>query len=259
MGSSALTSEDPRRASAVSAARPMRAFGVAPSGEAWGPIVLAALQKVTGLTDSDLAAAAGCSVALVAEIDTGHLRPACETLERIANAVGLELRVGVRRRTQPSAVSDRFDHDYVRVREALAAENSWRASLGQGPLAPHSAAVLEWDGIDPAPARQVAAWPHRTDYGGHAAVNVRYGRNCVLQLDKESFAARLALTPSELSDIEDGKVSLSLDDTESLLNHAGLEQFARLEPYDDHDDLLHLAAIAKRDRARSRLKPAAVR
>lgn len=259
MGSSALTSEDPRRESAISAVRPMRAFGVAPSGEAWGPVVVAALRTVTGLTDTDLAAAAGCSVALIAEIDTGRLRPACETLERIANAVGLELRVGVRRRTRTSAASDRFDDDYGRVREALAAENSWRASLGQGPLAPPSAAVSEWDGTDPAPARQVSAWPHRTDYGGHAAVNVRYGRNCVLRLDEESFAARIALTASELSDIEDGKVSLSLDDTELLLNHAGLEQFARLEPYDDHDDLLHLAAIAERDRARSRLKPTPVR
>ena len=258
MGSGALTSEDPRRESAISAVRPMRAFGAAPSGEAWGPVVLAALRTVTGLTDTDLAALAGCSVALIAEIDAGRLRPAFETLERIANAVGLELRVGVRRRTESSPASDRFDDD-GRVSEALAAENSWRASLGQGPLAPPSAAVPEWDGTDPAPARQVSAWPHRTDYGGHAAVNVRYGRNCVLQLDAESFAARIALTPSELSDIEDGNVSLSLDDTESLLNHAGLEQFARLEPYDDHDDLLHLAAIAKRDRLRSRFRPAAVR
>ena len=221
--------------------------------------MVGALRHVTGLTDRQLAAAAGCSADLIADVDAVQLRPACETLERIANAVGLEVRVGVRLRTDASSNSVRFDPDLNRVREALAAENSWRASLGLGPLAPPPATVPEWDGTDPAPARQVSAWPHRTDYGGHSAVNVRYGRNCVLHLDEASLAGVVGLTIAELSDIESGRISLSLDDTESVLNHAGLEQFARLEPYDDHDDLLHLAAIAERRRSRSHREHVAAR
>lgn len=252
MGSDAVLGSSTQRQPAIAAVRPMRVYGCARSDEAWGPVVLAALRAVTGLADEQLAAAAGCAATLVADIAAGRLRPACETLERIANGAGLEVRVGVRRTTEPTSVSDRFDHDCDRVREALAAENAWRASLGLGPLAPPAATVPEWDGNEPAPARQVSAWPHRTDYGGHAAVNVRYGRNCVLRRDQASFAASVGLTLAELDDIESGRVSLSLDDTETLLNHAGLEQFARLEPYDDHDDLLHLAAIAEPRRNRTR-------
>ena len=252
MGSDAVAGSGPPREPAVAVVRPLRAYGRDGAGEAWGPIVVAALRDITGLTCGQLAASAGCPTSLVDDISASRLRPACETLERIANAVGLETRVGVRQTVHPSTVSDRFDHDYDRVREALAAENSWRATLGLGPLAPPDAIVPHWDGTDPAPARQVSAWPHRTDYGGHAAVNVRYGRNCVLRVDETSFASSVGLTPSELDDLESGRVSLSLDDTESLLNQAGLEQFARLEPYDDHDDLLHQAAVAEPSRNRTR-------
>lgn len=253
MGGGAETGSGPPSEAAVAVVRPVRVYGPGSSGGPWGPVVIAALGEVTGLPGDRLAAAAGCPASLVDDISACLLRPACETLERIANGVGLEVRVGVRRVVGASAVQDRFDCDYGRVREALAAENSWRAGVGLGPLAPPPAVVPGWDGTDPAPARQVCAWPHRTDYGGHAAVNVRYGRNCVLRLDEAPFAARVGLTLAELDDIESGRVALSLDDTESLLNSAGLEQFARLEPYDDHDDLLHLAAIAERPGARSRL------
>ncbi len=172
--------------------------------------------------------------------------PAWETLERLANCVGLELRVGVQPATGSGCLRDRFDFGLDRVREALDAENAWRFGLGLGPLAPPAETVPPWDGTDPAPARQVSAWPHRTDAGGHAAINVRYGRNCVLGICRASFAALVELAPAELDDIEDGRVSLALDDTECLLNRAGLEQFAHLELYDSHDDLMHLDAIAAR-------------
>lgn len=231
--------------------RPMRCVGCDLGGDAWGPIVVAALGQVAGLTEDRLAAAAGCPVALVCEIAAGRLRPAWETLERLANSVGLELRVGVRAATGSRRLRDRFDSGMDRVRKALDAENAWRAGLGLSPLAPPAETVPPWDGTDPAPARQVAAWPHRTDAGGHAAINVRYGRNCVLGIPRASFAALVGLTPAELGDIEDGRVSLSLDDTECLLNRAGLEQFAHLELYDGHDDLLHLDAIAARRRRRA--------
>ena len=135
-----------------------------------------------------------------------------------------------------AGVSERLDPDFDRVREALDTENAWRAGLGLGPLGPPAETVPPWDGTDPAPARQVSAWSHRTDFGGHAAINVRYGRNCVLGVDERAFAARVKLTTAELRDIEDGHVTLSLDDTEQLLNSAALEQFAHLEPYDAHDD-----------------------
>ena len=247
-------SAGPRAASplqvAVAVVRPIRPLGHQPTVEAWGSVLVEGLRRVTGVTAGELAEAAGCGVDLVAAIESGRIRPAWETLERLANSVGLEIRVGVRRCTDIAGVSARLDPDFDRVREALDTENAWRAGLGLGPLGPPAATVPPWDGTDPAPARQVSAWPHRTDFGGHTAINVRYGRNCVLGVDETAFAASVELTTAELRNIEAGHVTLSLDDTERLLNRAGLEQFAHLEPYDAHDDLLHLDAIAKRSRTR---------
>ena len=230
--------------------RPIRPLGHQPAVGAWGSALLDGLRRVTGVTDVELAEAAGCPVDLVAAIESGRIRPAWETLERLANSVGLEIRAGVRHCSDIAGVSARLDPDFDSVREALDTENAWRAGLGLGPLGPPAETVPPWDGTDPAPAPQVSAWPHRTDFGGHAAINVRYGRNCVLGVDEPAFAASVELTTAELLDIEDGHVTLSLDDTERLLNRAGLEQFAHLEPYDAHDDLLHLDAIAERSRTR---------
>lgn len=234
----------------------MRSYGLPAAGSGWGQVVLTGLLHVTGMTPGQLAESAGCDVSLVSAIESGRVRPTWETLERLANAVGLEVRVGVRPSTGTAAVAERFEAGGDRVRKALGDHNAWRAGFGLGPLAPPPETVPEWDGTDPAPARQVSAWPHRTDFGGHTAINVRYGRNCVRRADEATFANAIGLTLAELRDIEDGRLSLSLDDTESLLNRAGLEQFAHFELYDDHDDLLHLDAIAEQRRHRGCLEHA---
>lgn len=259
MSGAVLADADASLESAICTVRPLRSYGLPASDDGWGQVVLAGLLAVTDMTPSRLAESAGCDVGLVSAIESGQVRPTWETLERLANAVGLEVRVGVRPSTDTTAVSERFDDDTDRVREALADHNAWRAGLGLGPLAPPSETVPKWDGTDPAPARQVSAWPQRTDFGGHTAINVRYGRNCVQRVDEATFAAAVGLTPAELRDIEHGRLSLSLDDTESLLNRAGLEQFAHLELYDDHDDLLHLDAIAEQQRHHSSLEHAGSR
>lgn len=253
MSGAVLPDADASLESATCVVRPLRSYGLAAVGAGWGRVVLAGVLQVAEMTLSQLAESADCEVGLVSAVESGRVRPTWETLERLANAVGLEVRVGVRPGAGTADVAERFDAGGDRVRKALDDQNAWRAELGLGPLAPPPATVPPWDGADPAPARQVSAWPHRTDFGGHAAINVRYGRNCVLRIDETSFADAVGLTLSELSDIEHGRVSLSLDDTESLLNSAGLEQFAHLEPYDDHDDLLHLDAIAGQDRRHSSL------
>lgn len=259
MSGAGLPDADASLESVICVVRPLRSYGPPAVGAGWGQVVLAGLLEVTDMTLGQLAASAGCGVGLASAIESGRIRPTWETLERLANAVGLEVRVGVRPGTGTTAVSERFDVGIRRVRKALDDHNAWRTELGLDPLAPPSETVPPWDGTDPAPARQVSAWPHRTDFGGHTAINVRYGRNCVQRVDAATFAAAAGLTPAELRDIEDGRVSLSLDDTESLLNRAGLEQFAHLELYDDHDDLLHLDAIAEQKSHHSDREPAVSR
>ncbi len=213
--------------------------------DAWGPVLIAGLAGIAQATCNELAEAAGCPVSLVADIEAGRLQPHFETLERIANSVALEIRMGVRHRTVPSRVSDRLDRDFDRVREALATENDWRARLGLNPVGPPTAVMPKWDGSDPAPKREFNAWPNRTDFGGHSALNIRYGRSSVLGIERVWFARRTGLNLTQLADIESGHVSLRLNDTEALLNRAGLEQYAHIEPYDDHDDQLHLASLTR--------------
>lgn len=212
-----------------------------------------AVRSVAGFGVEQLAAAAGCKPALVAAVEFGEMRPAAETIERLANAVSLELRVQVVPRTAACHVADQFDGDLGRVRDALAAEQDWRAAHGVPPLVPPSEAVPAWDGCDPAPARQSSAWPSRTDFGGSTAVKIGYARRCVLRISSTEFAHRADLPTEVFDDYESGRVSLSMDATESLLNAAGAEQRVRLEMYDAHDDVLHLCALADPERTLARL------
>ena len=219
--------------------------------DAWGPVLIAGLRGVADATSGELADAAGCSVDLVADIESGKIRPYFSTLERIANSVALEIRMGVRFRPFASPVSHRFDHNLARVRGELAAENAWRLSLGISPVGPPAAVMPDWDGTDPAPIRQFNAWPNRTDGGGNTAINVAYGRNCVLRADPPQFARRTGLSVEQLADIESGIVPLRLDHTEALLNRTNLEQYAHIELYDAHDDELHLLALSRTSKTQS--------
>lgn len=233
--------------------RPLGHYPVLESRGAWGAVVVPAIRSIAAVGVDQLAAAAGCDATLVAAVEAAELRPAAETIERLANAVSLELRVRIVPRTAAAHVADQFDGDLGRVREALAAEQAWRAAHGVQALAPPPEVVPAWDGCDPAPARQSSAWPSRTDFGGSTAVKIGYARSCVLRIGSDEFAARAGVPADVLVDLEAGGVALSMDATEALLNAAGVEQHVRLEVYDTHDDVLHLSALADPDRTLAQL------
>ena len=208
---------------------------------AWGAVIVPAVREVAGVTPAGLADAAGCSTELVDAIERGEVAPTHETAERLANSVHLELRMGPATLPDPAGhVGEQFDRDLDRVRDALAAETEFRARFGAGPPAPPPEVVAPWDGTDPAPSRMCSAWPNRTDYGGAAAVSLRFARSVVTRCTAAELASAAGITLGLLRDLEAGAATLSMDDTETLLNAIGIGHHTRLEPYEPHDDDLHL-------------------
>lgn len=217
-------------------------------------MIVPAVRDIAGVTPAGLARAAGCSTKLVVAIELGNIAPTCETAERLANAVHLELRMGPEAMPDlPAHIRSQFDANLDRVRDALDAEIAFRARFGVGPPAPLPATVAPWDGTDPAPARMSSAWPRRTDFGGPAALALRYTRNVISHCSAETLAAAAGVATALVRDLEAGTTTLSMDDTESILNAIGVDMRARLEPYETHDDELHLAALAEPRRTLKRL------
>ena len=205
--------------------------------------VLKTARTVLAITPAELAGAAGCTEALVCSIEAGDLDPTLDTLDRIVNAVGLEIRAGPRQPTGhyrgPGA-----DHDEVeRLREKLTALNRLRDELGAGPLGPPTGAQPEWDGQDPAPGRQFGSGPTRTDGGGWAALLVRSAR-AEAGVTARQYAASAGIREADLDRIESGELRPPVGELARILNNVGTGLRVRLEPYDDHDDGLHLKALA---------------
>lgn len=82
----------------------------------WGSAILRVARARLGLTQRELAAAAGVPQSSIAKIESGTRSPSFETVDRILQSVGLELRV----RIEP-----RDDHDHVLA--ALAARDPQRS------------------------------------------------------------------------------------------------------------------------------------
>jgi transcriptional regulator with XRE-family HTH domain len=74
-----------------------------------------------GLTQRELAAAAGTAQSVVARIETGHTTPTVETLSRLAEAAGFEIRWGLAptRRSDPVIELYKRDVDRSLLRENL--------------------------------------------------------------------------------------------------------------------------------------------
>ena len=259
MGVQAADPDDPATwpplRAAIKVVRPVVRLGSSAVRGRWGAVIVPAIRHVAQLTAAELADTAGCSADLVDAIERGEIAPTHETAERLANSVSLELRMGPAALTGvPAHVAGQFDSDLGRVRDALAAETEFRARFGAGPPAPPAEVVPAWDGTDPAPSRMCSAWPTRTDFGGAAAVALRYARNVVACCDAAELAAAAGITGALLRDLEAGALTLSMDDTETVLNSIGIGHRARLKPYETHDDDLHLAAIAEPRRTLRRLR-----
>ena len=135
--------------------------------------VLRAAREALGVGPAELAAAAGCGETLVRRIEAGGLDPTLDTLERILNGSGLELRAGPKppdgRYAGPTPDRD----EAIRVRATLTEARSLREEIGAPAPGPPDGALPDWDGEDPAPGRPFGAAEGRTDGCGWAAVLMR--------------------------------------------------------------------------------------
>ena len=203
----------------------------------------------------ELASVAGCAPELIRRIESGALDPTMDTVERILNGSGLELRAG------PGTASDLYsaprpDADEVaRVRSALAAAQAFRTELGAPAPGPPPRALPDWDGEDPAPGRPFGAAEGRTDGGGWAAVLVR-SAIAEARSDPDAFAQACGTDTTTLERIQSGDQRPPAGELASMLAAAGVGLNVRLEVYDDHDDGLHLSALSHPERHRQRMQRA---
>ena len=212
-------------------------------------VLLHTAREALGCGIRELAEAAGCTEGLVRRIESGELDPTLDTVERILNASGLEVRAG------PAPGDGRYsgagpDADEVaRVRAAIEAERALREELGAPPAGPPTGAQPYWGGEDPAPARHIGAADSRGDAGGWAAVLVR---SAVAETPggAEAFARAADVEAKTLDRICSGAHRPTVGDLAGLLERAGTGLRVRLEVYDDHDDGLHLSAVADPERYR---------
>lgn len=203
-------------------------------------------RSVTGVSTADLAASAGCAESLVAGIESGQIDSTLDTVNRLVNSVGLEVRAG----PQPVGSSDQrlpgnglTDADEIgRVRQAYEAACDFRSRYGLAPLGPPPGSQPHWDGEDPAPGHRFRVAEAREDGGGWSALLVRDARDR-MEMTQAQVAAVVGISETDIARTETGELRLSVVELERILNSMGLELHTRLEPYDDHDDVLHLIAL----------------
>lgn len=203
-------------------------------------------RSVTGVSTADLAASAGCAESLVTGIESGQFDPTLDTVNRLVNSVGLEVRAG----PQPVGSGDQrlpgdglADADEIgRVRQAFEAARDFRSRYGLAPLGPPPGSQPHWDGEDPAPGHRFRVAEAREDGGGWSALLVRDARDR-MEMTQPQVAAAGGISETDIARIETGELRLSVVELEHILNSMGLELHTRLEPYDDHDDVLHLIAM----------------
>ena len=231
-------------------ARDVGRGGGAPCGTAGGLLLTA--RAALGIAAGELAGAAGCGEELVADIEAGRCDPVLDTVERLVNSVGLEVRAGAGE--EPGSVFAAVaGSEAARVRRALVELAEFRRSHGlRAPGAP-AGVQPEWDGTEPAPPRLFGAGPTRRDGGGWAAILVSAARQRT-GMAPADLAAAAGLTRARVAAVEDGRIRPPVKELERILSAMGYGLRTRLEPYDDHDDGLHLRALADPERYARRLR-----
>lgn len=205
-------------------------------------VLLRTARSARGMTVFEVAAAAGCRPGLVGAIEEGRVDPTLDTVGRIANSIGYELRAG------PSASANpRYGAVDQSEVERLAAEYlsgaTRAAEFGYRPPGPPEGTQPHWDGQHPAPPRLFGAGPTRRDEGGWGAILVSSERSRI-GMDRAELAAAAGLSEATVSRIEEGDVALRVGELQDVLALMGATLDIRLEVYDDHDDVLHLEAVA---------------
>ena len=208
-------------------------------------VVLRTARSALGMTAAELAAAAQCAESLVRDIESGDLDPAVDTVERIVNSVGLELRCGPCSEANP-AYSRPDGAEATRVASELIEVRAFREQHGLGSLGPPRGTQRDWDGRDPAPPRLFGAGSGRRDGGGWAALLTLSARQ-ELRMTPARFATAAGVEEADVARIESGDLRPPLGQLRRMLTAAGIDLRVRLEVYDDHDDVLHLEALADPD------------
>ena len=225
-------------------------------GASLAGVLLLTARDVLGATQRELAAAAGCSEEMVCRIESGVLDPALDTVERILNGSGLELRAG------PAAPNGRYrgplvDRDEVsRLRASMAEVRSLHRQVGAPPPGPPAGALPDWDGEDPAPPRPFGAAEGRRDGGGWAALVLR-SAIAEAQGDRSASARACDLDEEALARVTRGERRPSTAELAEILTRAGCGLRVRIEVYDDHDDGLHLNSRTDPDLHRPSLQATA--
>ena len=218
-----------------------------------GAVVLKTGRAAAGVTAAEMAEAAGCHPALVAQIESGEHDPALDTLERLLNLIGLELRCGPRGKTNP--LYWQVDPGEVhRLADDMRANREFWAQFNRGPsYYPPTGTQAAWDGTPPAPPRLFGAGPDRRNEGGWAAMLVRRLRSetttSTTATDAEAGIGVNTLLRLETGlGLETGAAQPGLAEVRRLFLASGKELWLRLEIYDPHDDVLHQQAAADADR-----------
>lgn len=214
-------------------------------------------RSVTGASTADLAKSAGCAESLVTGIENGKIDPTLDTVNRLVNSVGLEVRAG----PQPVGSGDQRlpgdgltdDDEISRVRQAFEAARDFRNRYGLAPLGPPPGSQPHWDGEDPATGHRFRVAEAREDGGGWSALLIRDARDR-MEMTQAQAAAAAGISETDIARIETGELRLSVVELERILDSIGTELHTRLEPYDDHDDVLHLIALKDPDRHKRRLQ-----
>ena len=202
--------------------------------------VLLTARAALDITAEEVAEAAGCSVDLVEQIESGGRDPVIDTVGRLVSSVGLELRCGGR--TAPNPAYLRVDPGEVsRVAGEIARCREFRAQFGRGGL-PMPTHQIEWDGGPPAPPHLFGAGPGRRHEGGWAALLIGPERSR-LKMTEAEMAAAAGISETRLDGIESGGCRPAMGEVERILSAVGVELYVRLEVYEDHDDRLHQFAL----------------
>ena len=77
-----------------------------------------------------------------------------------------------------------------------------------------------------------------------------------MEMTQAQAAATAGISETDIARIETGELRLSVVKLERILGLIGTELHTRLEPYDDHDDVLHLIAMKDLERHKHRLQKA---
>ncbi len=186
---------------------------------------------VERVTPAEAAQASGRSVEWVEGVAAGEIDPTLDELELALNAIGLELRCGLRplgRRCHPP-------HDPVALAERIRQER-------EADLALFGEARIQRSPPQPGATRRlIGAGPTRRDDGGWAALLVldRLSLMTVPPVTPLKFAIRARIGWRRMRRLRSGAWVPTAGRLERMLNRNGAELHLRLEAYEYHDDDLH--------------------